>query len=443
VAALNSASRRMQLRSANCGLAVRSFLSVVALAGCNAVLGNDSGVLGPPETRSATSVGATTSASATSGSSGDTGAGGRGGNVGSGGMPSGGAAGGGLSADDGGRVHESGADATIDRDAVADAACATGTLCGSSCVDTSSHPNHCGQCGHACRATYGCTKGQCDSDVVDVASGALMSCALLRGGQAWCWGENQRGQLGDGTIAGTDTCERNVRCRPKPAPVVGADKMPLKDVVQISASFWHACALKKGGAVFCWGSNEQGQLGHSGGDTSCMDENGVAAACNPTPTQVGLPGGISAAGVSVGLRYSCTVTTAGDVYCWGQNNYGQSGLPLTTASTPIPSRIMGLPGRATQIAVADQGDSSCALLGDGTIWCWGNSFHGGTGHDPKGDSSCGTITCNAAPVRINDGHGAAFGGVESIATGRYAGCALRLGFRPFVGNVRSRDRVIE
>jgi alpha-tubulin suppressor-like RCC1 family protein len=235
------------------------------------------------------------------------------------------------------------------------------------------------------------------------------------------------GQLGDGTIAGTDTCERSTRCRPAPAPVVGADKLPLKDIARISASFWHACAIKKGGSVHCWGSNEQGQLGHSGGDMACTNDDGASVPCNPTPTQVGLPGGISAASVSVGLRYSCVATTGGDVYCWGHNPFGQIGQPLATASTPIPSRVTGLPGRATQIAVADQGDSSCALLADRTVWCWGNSFRGGTGHDPSGDPACGTVTCNPVPKRIDDGHGMAFGGVDAIGIARYGGCALKAG----------------
>jgi alpha-tubulin suppressor-like RCC1 family protein len=78
-----------------------------------------------------------------------------------------------------------------------------------------------------------------------VAAGGSHSCALRTSGALVCWGRNDRGQLGDGTIV-----ERH-------APVATG----LTDVVLADAGGSHTCALRATGQVVCWGSNASGQLG--------------------------------------------------------------------------------------------------------------------------------------------------------------------------------------
>src|SRR5690606_15808019 len=80
-----------------------------------------------------------------------------------------------------------------------------------------------------------------------VTAGADFACARLNGGTVQCWGDNERGQLGDGTVSN----------RFEARPVTG-----LSDVIWVDAGEAHACAVISDGSVWCWGSNQYGQLGN-------------------------------------------------------------------------------------------------------------------------------------------------------------------------------------
>lgn len=129
-----------------------------------------------------------------------------------------------------------------------------------------------------------------------------------------CWGWDLNGQLGDGT-----TSDRSI-----PGDVTEL----TSGVSAISAGAEHACALTTSGGVRCWGMNTYGQLG----DGSTTDSS--------TPVEVtGLESEVVA--ISAGYSHSCTVTTLGEVKCWGRNNYGQLG-DGSTADSSIPVNVSGL-----------------------------------------------------------------------------------------------------
>ncbi len=171
--------------------------------------------------------------------------------------------------------------------------------------------------------------------VSQVAAGSYFTCALMRNGRVKCWGENQFGQLGDGTMD-----QRNA-----PVDVVGL----VDKVTQLAAGGFHICALTRAGGVKCWGSNQAGQLGDA------------TATNRSTPVDVfGLETGIIQ--VQSGGVHTCAITLAGGVKCWGSNFSGQLGDGSTTdRSTPVA--VTGLAGRIVQLATGTLHTCAAAVSG--------------------------------------------------------------------------------
>ncbi len=170
-------------------------------------------------------------------------------------------------------------------------------------------------------------------------------CALMIDGGVQCWGDNDHGELGDGTTA----------TRSLPAPVPG-----LSDVAMLSAGQETSCALA-GGAVACWGSNAYGELG----DGTTTDRS------SPTPV-VGVAGAVA---ISVGGMHACALLGDGTAECWGANWYGQLG-DGTTTDHALPAPVLGLSG-AIAISAGDR--QTCALDKSGSVLCWGQHYALGAG----------------------------------------------------------------
>ncbi len=139
-----------------------------------------------------------------------------------------------------------------------------------------------------------------------VTAGFDHTCALESTGDAYCWGNNVIGQLGD----------TNVTVANQPNPVLGGIKFTM-----LSAGANHTCGLTLTGAVYCWGNGGTGQLG-SLPEQFCATPAGNLG-CTRTPALVG--GGLSFATISAGTHHTCGVTVAQVAYCWGWNNNGQLG----------------------------------------------------------------------------------------------------------------------
>lgn len=170
--------------------------------------------------------------------------------------------------------------------------------------------------------------------VVDIAVGDDHSCAVLVDGSARCWGSNSNGELGDGSITGTNN----------PVPVIGLSS----GVQQVAVGGEYSCALV-GGAVKCWGRNEEGQLGD---DTKV---NKMA------PSDVkGLSSGVVR--IQAGPSSACALLDSGKVKCWGNG----------ASASPVDVRI--LKSRVVDISVGPFGGNSCALLQSGEVQCWKNTL---------------------------------------------------------------------
>lgn len=159
------------------------------------------------------------------------------------------------------------------------------------------------------------------------------ACVVLADKSVQCWGDDSHGALGNGTV---------VQSALPPVAVSN-----LSDVTMVSCGDYHACALRSGGGVVCWGDNSGGQLG-----------DGTTAASS-TPVQVSGLSGVVAIGT--GPSRTCAITSGGTVECWG------AGATLDGGDSPTPVVIPGLPA-ASAIAAAEF--MTCVLLKDGSVQCW-------------------------------------------------------------------------
>jgi alpha-tubulin suppressor-like RCC1 family protein len=191
-----------------------------------------------------------------------------------------------------------------------------------------------------------------------LSAGGHHTCVVLTNGAAMCWGDNRRGQLGDGE-AGQD--------RDFPVAVVGMGS----GVAMIDAGAYHTCAATGATGAACWGANESGQLG-----------NGSHATDEDTPQLVvGLGSAVHAltAGGDDSVGFTCAFISQARTHCWGANNYGQlgSGTAGPEAGSDVPVQVARL-GSAVQRVDAG-GFHACAVTGAGGAWCWGDNRFGQLG----------------------------------------------------------------
>jgi alpha-tubulin suppressor-like RCC1 family protein len=181
-------------------------------------------------------------------------------------------------------------------------------------------------------------------------------CAAKTDGSVWCWGANGTNngarRLGN-TTAGSEIFD--------PIQVqIDATPTYLADVSRVSSGWHHNCAVKTDGTVWCWGQGNSGQLGQG------------ANANSEFAVQVSTLTGATA--VDPGRNHSCALKGDGTVWCWGEGGDGQLGdgnsaasnVPVQVALDATPTYLTGV----TALAVGDY--HSCALKGDGTVWCWGD-----------------------------------------------------------------------
>jgi len=188
------------------------------------------------------------------------------------------------------------------------------------------------------------------------------------------------------------------------------DATHLSGIVALSAHGSHTCAIQSGGAVYCWGSNEEGETGE---DTSLDDDR------TPIPFRVQLPSDLAATALATGDEHSCALLSNHSVYCWGLGAYGQIGptAPYSVFSEqPTPQRMTESEGGPPFVAgdvVTAGADFSCAIDGNGDVACWGFDDFGEVGVDPN-DSGGETNT---------PGSVAGTTGAELITAGAHHACA--------------------
>jgi alpha-tubulin suppressor-like RCC1 family protein len=223
--------------------------------------------------------------------------------------------------------------------------------------------------------------------VTALAGGGEHSLALAEGGTVWAWGNNDHGQLANGTTTPSSL----------PAPV-----MALTRVTAIAAGAVHSLALEEDGTVWAWGGNGAGQLGD--GTTTDADR----------PVQVstgsGRLGDVMA--IAAGRAHSLALKRDGTVWIWGDRSFGQRANGTHGGRSGIAVRVTTPTGPLAGVAAIAAGEDHClALKRDGTVWAWGSNGDGQLGD--------GTTTSSEFPVRVP-----VPGGVRAIAAGSSHSVAL-------------------
>jgi Regulator of chromosome condensation (RCC1) repeat len=200
-----------------------------------------------------------------------------------------------------------------------------------------------------------------------LVAGIAHTCAVTKAGSVSCWGANESGQLGNGTMTQSSV----------PVEVLDATgNATLSDVVGIAAGQSHTCAITRAGSVWCWGLNGKGQLGNG------------AATQSSLPVEVLDPGGKTplsgAVAISASLDHTCAMTSAGASVCWGDN----AGRSNAASTTTLPATLL----EHSLVAIAAGASHTCAVTRVGTVWCWGLNEHGQLGD--------GTVTTSPVPVQV-------------------------------------------
>jgi alpha-tubulin suppressor-like RCC1 family protein len=218
-----------------------------------------------------------------------------------------------------------------------------------------------------------------------VSAGSNHTCGLTTDDRAYCWGNNDLGQLGDGTT----TLSRR--------PVAVAGGLSFR---QVSAGAAHTCGITLDNLAYCWGNNSVGQLG----------DRTTTGRLTPIPVS----GGLRFRQVKSGGSHTCGVTTGNLAYCWGSNFHGQLGkgtsagpktcIGFVACSTKPVAVVGGL--RFRQVSAGDVGISghTCGVTTDNLVYCWGASFHGQLGNGTStGPETCFGDPCSTRPVAVVGG----------------------------------------
>jgi alpha-tubulin suppressor-like RCC1 family protein len=246
-----------------------------------------------------------------------------------------------------------------------------------------------------------------------LAAGTATSCGRVTGGAAYCWGTDDREQLGNGLASG----DRGV-----PYPVVMPGGMTF-DTVAVGR--YHACGLTSTGLAFCWGGDATGQLGNGAGapvdqpipvpvlmpggttftrigaaefDTCALDQNGngwcwgndgngrlgngpALVDQQESPSAVTMPGGLTFTRITAAYNHNCAVASNGAAYCWGWDSNGRLGNGSTGGvDRDVPTQV-SLPGVPFADISAGH-DHTCGLDAGGMAWCWGSDTFGQLGNGP-------------------------------------------------------------
>jgi alpha-tubulin suppressor-like RCC1 family protein len=186
-----------------------------------------------------------------------------------------------------------------------------------------------------------------------IQSGRSFACGLVTDHSVRCWGSGQYGEVGN--FNGTNTSS---------TVITDANSNIINDFLDIAAGGYHTCGIRSDASVWCWGWSNAGALGSSSGNTM------VAVPATAFTTN-------DALSLTAGNSLTCVLRKNGEVWCWGSNNYGQLGQPYNVISSSSTAyQIQSWTDVRGMISNSDA-YHVCAIRQEtylnNTLWCWGRN----------------------------------------------------------------------
>ena len=219
-----------------------------------------------------------------------------------------------------------------------------------------------------------------------LTAGGGHTCGVDTTGKAWCWGNDQKGGLGDG--------KDDQASEYSPVAVAGDHTFTT-----LTAGGMHTCGVDTTGKAWCWGSDGNGKLG-DGDDGQAREYSPVAVA-----------GGHTFTTLTASNMHTCGVDTAGKAWCWGWDTNGAAGDGADDQGNK--SSPVAVDGGHTFTTLTAGDLHTCGVETTGKAWCWGWDGHGqvGDGDDGQGDEH--------SPVAVAGGHT-----FTSLSAGYYYTCGV-------------------
>ena len=230
--------------------------------------------------------------------------------------------------------------------------------------------------------------------VQQISAGYTHTCARNSSGYAFCWGRDASGELGNGPASAADVLV------PELVPgIIGA--------VSISAGNAYTCAAAANGTLYCWGNGFSGKTG-------------LGSAANvDSPREVA---GISAVReVVAGHSHTCAITSANELYCWGRGSFGGLGVGDTSSSS-TPKFVLATGSNVAHASLSSE--TTCALLHDGSQYCWGkNEFAQlGLGYAGTIEASPKLLSGKAVALVVGTKHGCSISEIGSFSSSQVTKC---------------------
>ncbi len=191
----------------------------------------------------------------------------------------------------------------------------------------------------------------------DVECGGTHSCGRTRSEELYCWGAGDQGQNGRDGIGGREP--RRVRANPTAW-------------LAVDAGHEHTCGIRMSD-IYCTGDNGEGQSGQGGMVTDQL-----------TPARVNI--GESFRAVGLGRDHTCAITFDDRLFCFGRNNFLQTG-QMGTGDVTFPQQVGT---EMDWVSVSGGTEHTCGIRGEGELYCWGDNSAGQGGREPSPETEVPT-----------------------------------------------------